>query len=128
MFAAETFRQQFPEFSDPARYSNAVLDFWAGIAGALVNPDRWAQLSDYGVSLFVAHHLVIARRNEEAEAAGGTAGEVKGPLTSRTVDKVSNSYDAGKATLTNAGFWNMTSYGVRFYQLVRMIGGGGVQL
>lgn len=128
MFSPSEFRRQFPEFSDPGLYSDPVLGFWSGIAGALLNTARWGELLDQGVSLFVAHHLTVARRNEDASAAGGTPGEVKGPLTSRSVDKVSNSWDASQVSMTDAGFWNMSSYGIRFYQLARMTGAGGIQL
>jgi hypothetical protein len=128
MFVVETFRQQFREFSDPELYEKPVLEFWAAVAGAVVNADRWANLSDYGVSLFVAHHLVLSRRNEEAAAAGGTPGEVKGPLASRSVDSVSNSWNSGAASEEDAGFWNSTSYGQRYIRLARMVGAGGIQL
>lgn len=128
MFVAETFRQQFPEFSDPELYSNAVLDFWSGVAGALVNVDRWAQLYDHGVSLVLAHHLVIADRNRAASEAGGTPGEVKGPLNSRTVDKVTNSWNSGAVSEEKAGFWNSTTYGQQYIRMARMIGAGGLQL
>jgi len=128
MFVAEIFRQRFPEFRDPALYPNAVLDFWAGIAGAIVNGDRWGQLHDHGVSLVLAHHLVIAGRNKEASEVGGTPGEVKGPLNSRTVDKVTNSWNSAAVSEKDAGFWNSTSYGQEYIRLARWIGAGGIQL
>jgi hypothetical protein len=128
MFTPSEFRKQHPEFSDPALYSDAVLGFWSGLAGTFLQEDRWGALRDYGISLFVGHHLVIARRNEDAAAAGGTPGEVKGPLTSRSVDSVSNSWNSGAASEEDAGFWNSTSYGQRYIRLARMVGAGGIQL
>jgi hypothetical protein len=122
------FRQAFPEFVDPNTYPPSTVDFWAGLADKLLNSDRWDDLYTYGQQLFVAHHLAIGERDRRASELGGVPGEVKGPLTSKTVDKVSASYDAGKSTIENAGFWNTTSYGVRFYQLVRICGAGCIQL
>ena len=128
MFVPSDFRQQFPEFRDPALYSDAVLGFWSGLAASQLNADRWGVLRDYGISMFVAHHLVLARRDEEAAAAGGLPGAVTGPQSSKSVDKVSVSYDTKAVALTDAGFWNLTTYGMRFYQMVRSIGAGGLQL
>lgn len=125
---AQTFRKNFPEFVDSAPYADASIDFWTALGTSLLPADRWGAQLDYGLQLFVAHHLVIGKRDAEAAAIGGAPGEIKGVLTSRTVDKVTQSWDAGTVTLTDAGFWNMTSYGVRFLQFARMIGAGGIQL
>jgi hypothetical protein len=122
------FRQAFPEFVDPDTYPPSTLDFWAGLADKLLNSDRWEDLYTYGQQLFVAHHLTIGKRDEVASLAGAAPGEMKGPVTSKTVDTVSVSYDSSKATFENAGFWNLTTYGVRFYQLVRIVGAGCIQL
>lgn len=127
MFAPTTFRQQFPEFRDPAQYSDAVLEFWAEVAGSLVG-ERWGDLRDYGVSLVVAHHLVIAFRNQESAAAGGNVGEAKGPLASRTVGDVTNTWHSSAVTEQGAGFWNATTYGQQYIRLARMMGAGGMQL
>lgn len=125
---AAAFRQAFPEFDDPATYPDATLNFWAGLSDKLLRSDRWEDLYTYGQQLFVAHHLAIARREQSVAELGGIPGEVKGPVTSKSVDKVSVSYDASKTTIENAGFWNSTSYGVKFYQLVRICGAGCIQI
>ena len=57
-----TFRQQFPEFSDPVTYSDVVIQVWDTVALSLLDPTRWGTLLVYGESLFVAHHLVIGAR------------------------------------------------------------------
>lgn len=125
---APTFRKNFPEFENVGLYPPYMIDFWQGIGTTLLPADRWGSSLDYGLQLFVAHHLVIGERERKAAVAGVAPGEVKGPLTSRTVDSVSNSYDASSVSLTDGGFWNSTMYGVRFLQLARMFGAGGVQL
>jgi hypothetical protein len=122
------FRQQFAEFVDPETYPDATLTFFGVLADKRLPADRWDDLHSYGASLFVAHHLVIGERNRAAAEAGGAPGEVKGPVASKSVDKVAVSYSAASVSLTNAGFWNMTTYGVQFLQLARMVGAGGIQL
>ncbi|MDW3684900.1 DUF4054 domain-containing protein [Cupriavidus sp. CV2] len=125
---AAQFRQDFPEFSDTTRYTDAVVDFWLIVAVSLVNECRWGVLTDQGIELVTAHHLVLAARDEAAENVGGIPGQMTGPLASKSVDKVSSSYDTGAATIEDGGFWNLTSYGVRYLTLAKLMGMGGVQL
>jgi hypothetical protein len=125
---ASSFRQQFPALSDPAVYSDGVFAFWAGIAALRLNADRWGTLLDYGISLFVAHHMVLAARDAMVTGAGGIPGVVNGPQSSKTVESVSVSYDTKAISLTDGGYWNATMYGIQFLQLSRLIGAGGIQL
>ncbi|USE78842.1 DUF4054 domain-containing protein [Cupriavidus gilardii] len=122
------FRQDFPEFSDTTKYPDAVVQFWLTVSVSLVNPCRWGVLTDQGIELCTAHHLVLAARDEQAVAVGGIPGQMTGPLSSKSVDKVSAGYDTGAATLDGAGFWALSSYGIRYLTLARMFGAGGIQL
>uniref|UniRef100_C6BBS7 Putative bacteriophage protein n=1 Tax=Ralstonia pickettii (strain 12D) TaxID=428406 RepID=C6BBS7_RALP1 len=128
MSSVANFRQDFPEFGSTTTYPNSSVSFWMGIAVSLVNPDRWGVLTDQGIELVTAHHLVLAQRDQAAAAVGGVPGEVKGPTASKSVDKVSVSYDTGAVALTDSGFWNLTTYGVRFMTIARTMGAGGMQL
>lgn len=85
-------------------------------------------MTDQGIELCTAHHLVLAARDEATAAIGGTPGQVTGPQSSKAVDKVSASYDTGAATIDDAGMWNLTTYGVRYLTLARLMGAGGMQL
>jgi len=123
-----TFRQNFPEFADSARFTDTQAQFFLTIGETMLNADRWGALLDYGLGLFVAHHLAIASRDVAAADMGGVPGAVTGPTSSKSVDKVSVSYDTGAVSLNDAGFWNMSSYGIRFWNTVRMVGAGGIQL
>lgn len=78
--------------------------------------------------LFVAHHLTLDARDAAAVAAGGVPGELKGPAASKSVDKVSVSYDTKAVTFEDQAFWNLTRFGIQLYNLARLIGAGGVQL
>lgn len=120
---AAKFRTDFPELSDTAKYPESVITFWLGVGVNLLPADRWDTLIDTGLELFTAHHVVIAARE-----AGGTPGAVTGPHSAEAVDKVSYSTDTQAVTLTDGAFWNMTSYGIQFLQLARMIGSGGIQV
>jgi Protein of unknown function (DUF4054) len=123
-----TFRGQFPEFSDPLVYTDSQINFWAGLAVTFINADRLSDIVDYAIALFVAHHMSIGARDQAAAAVGGQPGEIVGPKTAKSVDKVSASYDTASITLEGGGFWNSTAYGVRLLQLARMYGAGGIQI
>lgn len=117
------FRTDFPEFSDVVKYPDATITFWVGVGVISLPEDRWDTLYTQGLELFTAHHIVIAAR----ENAGNT-GAVTGPHSAEAVDKVSYSTDTQAVSLTDGAFWNMTSYGIQFLQLARMIGAGGIQI
>ena len=59
--------------------------------------------------------------------AGRIPGSPVGVQTSKSLGGASVSYDASSALMQGAGQWNLTSYGTRFYQLMRIIGMGGTQ-
>jgi hypothetical protein len=128
MLELADFRADFPEFSDTNQYSDASISFWLNISLELVNGTRWGELADLGVGLATAHQVVIANNDQATSSNGGTPGLVTGPVVSKAVDRVSKSMDTSAVTLTDAGFWNMTTYGIRFLQLARMFGAGPVQL
>lgn len=132
-----TFRQQFREFMQPDDYPDDAINLWNTTAlmfltGSVIadNTTRWGTALDYATSLFIAHHLVLGARNLATAQAGGIPGEVKGPATNKSVDKVSQGYDTKAVTFEDgsAAFWNQTSYGVRLYDLITMFGAGGVQV
>lgn len=127
----ETFREDFPEFGTSpgtGAYTDARITFWLEIAALMLNLCRWGTLIDHGTELFVAHHLAMDNANQRAAAAGGSIGQTTGPLNNKSVDKVAAGYSTGEVTLENAGHWNMTTYGIQFFQLMRMMGAGPIQI
>ncbi len=124
-----SFRENFPELASGATYPDATVSYWLGIGTRLLRPDRWEDMLDHGLELFIAHHIALAAQAVRSAAAGGSPGASTGVTTSEAVGKVSVSYDAGSTTLDQGtGHWNATVYGVQFLTLVRMFGSGGWQL
>lgn len=119
------FRSDFPEF---ASASDTQITMWLTIGASLVNEARWEELTTIGIELVAAHHLAIAMRDAKLAAGGGAAGGVSGPVSSKSVDKVSVSYNTSSTQYEGEAFWNMTAYGIRFVGLARMFGAGGIQL
>lgn len=122
------FRGDFAEFANTATFPDTAVNRYIALSALYLDPTRWGANLDYGTELFIAHHLAVDALNASAVAVGGIPGAVKGPETSKSVDKVSISRDAGAVTNEGAGFWNLTTYGVRFWQLSNMMGSGGLQL
>lgn len=122
------FRLKFPEFADATAYPDAMISFWSGIAEAQVSECKWGNLYTQGVMLYTAHELVLARQSEKAALKGGDAGQVKGPVASKAVGQANISYDTTSGVETNAGMWNLTTYGRQYIRLARMFGAGAVQL
>jgi hypothetical protein len=122
MITDAQFRIDFPEFNDPAKYPAGSVNFWISFALKTLNAERWGDLLDMALELRVAHELTIATQN------GRTPGAIVGPITSKTVDKISVARDTGVVTEPDAGQWAATSYGLRYIRMARMIGAGGMQL
>lgn len=122
-----TFREDFPAFSNNGFYPDDQVTYWLNLGGKLLPADRWDDLLDDGLQLFVAHNLVLERGAQAAAANGAPPGQATGMVAGKTVDKVSVSYDTSAAMELEAGHWNLTIYGQRFIRLARMVGAGGVQ-
>lgn len=127
-FDVAAFRKSFPEFNDTEKYPTPMVNFWVGLATAMVDSSRWGTQWNTGVSLYVAHELTLARQNVQAASVGGAPGQQGGIASQKTVGGVSVQYDPQTSTEKDAGWWNKTTYGQQFYRLARIFGAGAVQL
>ncbi len=123
---SDQFRTDFPEFSDQTRYTNATLDFYLNQADCLLNQDVFGCQFVYLAELFVAHYAELRGKAMTGSARG--VNSTGGVLTSKSVDKVSASYDVSGIINPDAGFWNNTGYGREFFWWWSMSGAGGRQL
>lgn len=128
MIDEQSFRETMPVFADPAQYPTFQFNFYLNLGKKLLNEDRWEDLLDYGLTLFIAHYLTLYKRGMDAASVGGDAGKIVGNETSKAVDSVSKSMDVSGVIITDAGHWNQTTWGVQFYQLMLMASAGGIQL
>lgn len=123
-----SFRGIFPEFASTATYPEPVVSFWLATAAQFVNPARWGDSTDLGISLWLAHQLVVAGKNAAAVQAGGSPGQSAGVLTSKSAGGVSAGYDFSSVAEENAGFWNESTYGRQYFRLARLFGAGPLQI
>ena len=122
--APDSFRISRPEFSSVTDYPDATIAAQIASAELRVKSDVWGDLRDQGIELLVAHNLALSTRARKNVATGSAGGLV----ASKSVDKVSISYDTSMHTYQGAGAFNLTLYGVEFWQLANMMGAGGWQL
>lgn len=126
---ADQFRTDFPQFSDTTKFPDAQINFRLTLADTLLSEKlTGVKLFPYFAELFVAHYLTLYAADSAASAVGGATGSTSGVVASKSVDKVSVSYDNGTTLNPDAGFWNYTRYGAEFWQLIGMFGAGGRQL
>lgn len=120
----KAFRAAFPEFSDVSVYPDASLTFEASIAETMMDPTVWGLMFVNAVMLRVAHEVTIAGQNAKAGTAGGTPGNMSGPIQSKQVGSVNATYDTQATTEKGAGYWNTTTYGKKYWRLVQIYGAG----
>ena len=121
---AASFRTAFPEFADTSKYPDASITFWITAAVSLQDPGRWGNLIDLGTQLFVAHNVVLQARNVKTSSVGGFPGQATGPVSAKSVDKVSENFDTQSAAEADGGHYNLTTYGQQYLRLARMVGAG----
>ena len=120
------FRAVFPEFGDAAKYPDAQVQYYLDFAVQSLRPEAWRNLLERGTGLFVAHYLAMSAISR----AGTTPGRGQlGIVASKSVGPASISYDnSAISAQADAGHWALTSYGLMYWELMRMVGTGGWQL
>jgi len=125
-FEVAEFIEAFPEFADESAYG--TMRFWADVADKRLNVNRWGELLQQGIYLFVAHNIALSRQAQDAADRDSGVTQSTGLIASKSVGGVSVSYDTNASLLRDAGNFNMTRYGRDFLQLARIVGIGGMQL
>ena len=116
----DDFRQIYPEFDNKTDYPDRAIQWWMADFGTTYSACfcGFQNETDKAMLLYTAFNLVIAKKRADAANNGGVPGEMKGPVSSRSVDKVSNGYDTGALAPRTATYWNANDYGAQFYQLL----------
>lgn len=121
------FRQDFPEFSNPMAFPDALVGFWGGLAELEVSQCRFGPARPYAVELLAAHYIATAKGNQKG-AGSGTPGLNSGIATSKTVGSVSVSYDQSTVSGVQGSLYAGTRYGTQYASMARRYGAGAVQL
>lgn len=119
-----TFRLALPQF-DVATFPDATVQYWLNIGIGKLDPQLWGDRLDEGLLYYTAHTLTLAQRAMQG-GTGGTQGI--GPVASKSIGPASVSYDNAAVISAGAGSFNSTVWGMRYWELVQMVGAGGLQL
>jgi len=122
----QQFRVDFQEFSSTTVFPNDMVNFYINLSANMLNANGsfGAQLN-YAQELFTAHCITIESRAMSEAKGGGIPGTmVAGIPSSKSVDKVSVSYDTSAILDPTAGHWNLSTYGIRLWQMMRLFGAG----
>lgn len=122
------FRTNFPAFTDPTKYPDPQIQFYLDLGLKLLNVERFGDVLDYALQLFIAHNLALMQIASASGANGGIPGNGIGVMNNKHVDKVSIGYDVNVGLSTDAGIWNRTLYGQMLYRLIQMFGAGPIQV
>src|SRR5690348_13586609 len=123
-----TFRNMAPEFADSSLYLDSDILTWLTIAAENLDPNRWRTLLNIGIVQFAAHNLVLDRQAQKTAQRGGIPGQTAGIVSGKSLGGGSISYDTQSGVEADAGYWNLTIYGRRFYRYMTLVGMGGVQV
>lgn len=126
------FRESFPQFTEEL-FPDGRVGFYLKLAAKQLSRERWGDIWEEGAHLYVAHFLTLEKAASRAKDGAGGMDAAAGAVVSRskTVGGVSVSESRAGAAATanlNAGHWNDTVYGKQYWQLVQLVGAGGVQL
>jgi len=125
----DQFRKDFPEFADAEKFTNGMIDFWAGVADSLLNVSRWGDIRETGIKLFVAHNIALQASNVKASKfPGGVPGQATGLKSNQSAGQVSVGVDTQASIESSGGNYNLTTYGTTFLRLSKIMGMGGLQL
>lgn len=124
------FRAAFPAFADSDLFPDARVQFWLTVGSKRLSAERWDDLLDQGLCLFTAHQLTLELAAAQDTAGTGGMSAAAGPAVSesKTVGPLSKSksYNPATTAWTNGATWNSTIYGQQFYELVQLVGAGGL--
>lgn len=129
-YTSEDFREAMPGFGYDV-ISDKALDAYIELAHAVCKEARWHGLWREGMRLLIAHYVTLYLSAPEFGATREeiiTGGRAKGIVTSKAVGAVNLSQDASQITgdLTGWGAYKLTTYGVQYATLARMVGKGAM--
>jgi Protein of unknown function (DUF4054) len=123
------FRHDFAEFADPVAYTSITVRYWLAVSQRLNNPCVWQDLLPLGIELLAAHFITIEAQALKAGLTGGNPGIAGfGPISNKSVDRVSIGYGVQMAQEQGAGSYNATTYGQRWWHFAQIFGAGAIQL
>lgn len=113
----ETFCKYIPKLAGYARANTDTFESFAEVCRNQLNHTVWADIWEYALSLATAHYICIT--DPASNQAIGSDTVAGGVMSSRSIDKISYTYETDKTIKTHDAylFWNQTGYGRALYSL-----------
>ena len=120
----------FPESLVP----DGRVEFYLRFAAKSLNEERWGELYEEGAYFFAAHYLTLDLEAAKSGDGSGGISAAAGPVVSESESKrvggvsktvIKNRAGAAAAAYAEAGDYNDTVYGKRYWRLAQLIGAGG---
>lgn len=129
MLTVEEFRAHRPEFADDTVYPDAVVQLYLDAGSLMVTQYFWGGIRPLGVELYTCHMLALQQYAMKSSTGGvGIPGFGVGVPSSKSVSKVSVSYDTTLSSMEGGGPWNLTMYGQMFLWHAQLVGTGGFEV
>lgn len=116
-----TFRAQFPQYADPAKYPDTVLQMYWDEVTCFVSDENYGYLIGncrlFLINLFVAHMMQLTMSQQRGKQGGF--------ITSSTIDKVSVQKQAPPSPNQFSWWLNQTPYGAQALALLEASVVGG---
>ena len=132
MPTVQGFRDAFPYFT-VEMFPDSRVEFQLSLARQRLGQEKWGDWWENGCYLFTAHFLTLERvANLDASGTGGMSAAAGAVVSSsKSVGGVSKSEGRAGAAATGdiqAGQWNDTIYGRQYWDLLRIVGAGGLHV
>lgn len=130
-YTMDDFLAMYPQFKD---VPEVVRKAWLKMAMNCLQYDRWNDLWEMGMGLYIAHFLTLYLQSSTPEGASTqqiiNAGLSRGVATSKSVADMSVGYDFGSVVSESAGWgtFSQTVYGQQFVQLAKVAAMGGMTI
>ena len=125
----DQFRNLFPAFADPTRFSDALIQTWLDLAP--LDPCVWGDRYQIGQGLWTAHELYKFGPGGLMTAAPGShtlVSGLQGAVSNKSVGPVSVGYDLNLTKIEGAGPYNASMYGQQFWQIAMSLPVGPYQI
>lgn len=110
----------------------SIADMHIELAHSVIKESRWKGQWKHAMGLFVAHFLTIYLQSVTDAGSNAAqvvaAGQARGLVASKSVGEVSVNYDLSTIAqgLGSWAGWNLTSFGVQYATLAKIVGKGGM--
>ncbi len=129
-YTRTTFLAMYPQFTNTV--SSTILDQFVAMANAVVKYNRWNEMWQHAMGLFIAHFATLYLQSIGTTSSTAdqvvAAATTRGLQTGKAIGDVSVNYDVSGLIRDLQGWaaWTTTTFGTQYATLARMMTKGGM--